>query len=107
MFAIKTCCTEDRLTVVHLPREISSPTKYLLDKGATIVAKLTSTHHFLKEVLKFPEVKASMPGSIKVHMLLQCYQNMVDELYCQPKEEVVMVSFIEKKIIHICIVFVA
>ena len=48
-----------------------------------------------------------MPGSIKGHMLLQCYQNMVDELYCQPKEEVIMVSFIEKKIIHICIAFVA
>ena len=39
-----------------------------------------------------------MPGSIKGHMLLQRYQNMVDELYCQPKEEVIMGSFIEKNV---------
>ena len=39
-----------------------------------------------------------MPGSIKGFMLLQCYQNMVDELYCQSKEEVIMGSFIEKNV---------
>ena len=39
-----------------------------------------------------------MPGSIKGHMLLQRYQNMVDELYCQPKEGVIMGSFIEKNV---------
>ena len=39
-----------------------------------------------------------MPGSIKGHMLLQRYQNMVDKLFCQPKEEAIMGSFIEKNI---------
>ena len=39
-----------------------------------------------------------MPGSIKAHMLLQCCQNMVDELYCQPKEEIIMGSFIDKNV---------
>ena len=32
------------------------------------------------------KVTVSMAGSIKGHMLLQRYQNIVDELYCQPKE---------------------
>ena len=45
MFAIKTCCTEDRLRVGHLPIEVSCPTKYLLDRGATVIAKLTAIHY--------------------------------------------------------------
>ena len=103
IFAIKTCPTEDSLTVGRLPREISCPTKYLLDRGATIVAKLTATHYrkspLFQGGLEIPcEVTVSMPGSIKGHMLLQCYQNMVEELYCQPKEEVIMGSFIEKNV---------
>jgi len=36
-----------------------------------------------------------MPGSIKGHMLLRRYQDMVDELYCQPKDEVIMGSILE------------
>ena len=39
-----------------------------------------------------------MPGGMKGHMLLQRYQNMIDELYCQPKKEVIMGSFIEKNV---------
>ena len=103
MLAIKTCRTEDGLSVGHLPREISRPTKYLLDRGATTEAKLTVTHYrkspLFQGGLKTPcEVAVSMPGSIKDHMLLHRYQNMVDELYCQPKEEVIMGSFIEKNV---------
>ena len=45
MFAIKTCRAKDSLTVGHLPREVSRPAKYLLDRGATIVAKLNATHY--------------------------------------------------------------
>ena len=103
MFPIKTCRTEDSLTVGHLPREISRPTKYLLDRGATILAKLTVTHYrkspLFQGGLEIPcEATVSMSGSIKGHMLLQHYQNMVDELYCQPKEEVIMGSFVEKNV---------
>ena len=39
-----------------------------------------------------------MPGSIKGHILLQRYENMVDELHRQPKKEVIMGSFIEKNV---------
>jgi len=35
-FAIKTCRKEDDITVGHLPREISHPTKFLLHHGAKI-----------------------------------------------------------------------
>ena len=30
-------------------------------------------------------------------MILQRYQNMVEELYCQPKDEIIMGSFLEKQ----------
>ena len=65
--------------------------------------KLTETHYgkslLFQGGLEIPcEVTVSMLGSIKRHMLLQHYQNMVDELYCQPKEDVIKGSFIEKKV---------
>ena len=38
----------------------------------------------------------SIPESIKGHMLIQRSQEMVEELYCAPKEEVIMGSFLEQ-----------
>ena len=84
-------------------RDISRPTKYLLDRGATVVAKLTATHYrrspLFQGGLEIPcEITVSMPGSIKGHMLLQRYQDIVDELYCQPKDEIIMGSFLERNV---------
>ena len=48
MFAIKTCLTDEtgkEQIVGHLPLELSRFTKYLLDSGAVVTAKLTSTHY--------------------------------------------------------------
>ena len=47
MFAIKTCLTDKNgkeKIVGHLPLELSWFTKYLLDCGAVVSTKLTSTH---------------------------------------------------------------
>ena len=47
MFAIKTCLTDKNgkeQIVEHLPLELSRFIKYLLDRGAVVTAKLTSTH---------------------------------------------------------------
>ena len=41
MFAIKTCRLEGGQIVGHSLREISRPTKFLLDRGAKITAQLT------------------------------------------------------------------
>ena len=101
-FAIKTCRQLDGILVGHLPREISRPTKFLLDRGATIQATLSATHYrrspLFQGGLEIPcNITVSMPGSIKGHMILQRYQNMVEELYCQPKDEIIMGSFLEKQ----------
>lgn len=45
MFAIKTLHADGRTTVGHLPREISRPTKFLLDRGAKVEAELSATHY--------------------------------------------------------------
>ena len=101
MFAIKTCRLEGGQIVGHLPREISRPTKFLLDRGAKVTAQLTGTHYrrspLFQGGLEIPcLVTVTIPGSIKGHMLIQRYQQMVEELYCAPKKEVIIGSFLEQ-----------
>ena len=65
----------------HLPREISRPTKFLLDRGAEIVAEIESSYY-----RRFPliqagleircKVSATLPGTIKNHMLLDRYKEL-------------------------------
>ena len=100
MFAIKTCRLEGGQIVGHLPREISRPTKFLLDRGAKVTAQLTGTHYRRSPLFQGLEipclVKVTISGSIKGHTLIQRYQQMVEELYCAPKEEVIMGSFFKQ-----------
>ena len=44
-FAIKVCKKHKNEIVGHLAMEISRVTKFLLDRGANVSAKLTSTHY--------------------------------------------------------------
>ena len=44
-FAIKVCEKDKNETVGHLPMEIPQVTKFLLDRGANVSVKLTSTHY--------------------------------------------------------------
>ena len=44
-FSIKTCEKDNKKTVGHLPREISRPTKFLIDCGARVTAEITSFHY--------------------------------------------------------------
>ena len=54
--------------------------------------------HNVSQITKPCLVTVTIPGSIKDHMLIQRYQQMqmVEELYCAPKEEVIMGSFLEQ-----------
>ena len=78
MFAIKTCHLEGGQIVGHLPREISRPTKFLLDRGAKVTAQLTGTHYRRSPLFQGGReipylVTVTIPGSIKCHMLIQRY----------------------------------
>ena len=44
-FAVKVFEKDKNDIVGHLPMEISQVTKFLLDRGANVSAKLTSTHY--------------------------------------------------------------
>ena len=98
VFSKKTCKT-DKTTVGHLPREISRPTKFLLDRGAEIVAEIESSHYRRYPLIQGGlaircKVSATLPGTIKNHMLLDRYKELVNRLYCEPKNEVIIVNFL-------------
>ena len=83
MFAIKTCHIGDRTTVRHLPREISWPTKYRIDRGAKVTAKLSSTDYTKSPLFQGSlEIQCvatiTLPTSIKGQMLIQRYKEMVE-----------------------------
>ena len=44
-FSVKTIRAVDNATVGHLTMEISRPTKYLLDRGATVKAVITCSYY--------------------------------------------------------------
>ena len=100
MFAIKTLHADGRTTVGHLPREISRPTKFLLDRGAKVEAELSATHYrrspLFQGGLEIPcLVRITMPGSIIGHLLLEEYEKVVLRVYCEPKDEIIMGKIIE------------
>ena len=83
----------------HLPREISWPTKFLLDRGAEIIAEIESSHYRRSTLIQGGleircKVSATLPGTIKNHMLLDRYKELVNKLYCKSKNEVIIGNFL-------------
>lgn len=96
MFAIKVCL--DKNIVGHLPREISRPTKFLLDRGAQIVAAISSTvvrrsPLFQGGLEVLCNVKVSMPKTVKGQELMDRYKEMVSNLYHEPDDDVIVGTF--------------
>ena len=81
----------------HLPREISRPTKFLLDRGAEIVAEIESSLYWRSHLIQVGleiRCKVTLPGTMKNHMLLSRYKELVNKLYCEPKNEVIIGNFL-------------
>ena len=98
-FSVKTVCADDNAIVGHLPREISCPTKYLLDRGAIVKAIITCSYYrrppLFQGGLEIPcMVTVSMRGTIQNHFLLDRYRELVTDLYCEPKDEVIIGNFL-------------
>ena len=88
-----------RLARPFWPREISRVTKFLLDRGAVAYAELLSTHYrrlpIMQGGLEIPsKITVNLHGTVKNHMLLDRYMQLVNALYCEPKEGVIMGSFL-------------
>ena len=100
MFVIKTCRMNENKIVGHLPRKISRATKFFLDRGAN-VTHLSSAYYrrspLFQGCLEITcTVKVYFPASIKADMLIGKYKKIVESLYIQPKNEVIVCCFIKK-----------
>ena len=80
--------------------EISRVTKFLLDRGANVSAKLTSTHYrrspLVQGGIEIPcVVTVSMPGTVINQLLMERYKQLVETLYTEPKEEEILGTFLQ------------
>lgn len=97
IFAIKTCQENGRI-VGHLPMEISRITKYLIDRGARIDAKLSETHYrrspLVQGGLEIPcTLIIRMPGTVKSNELIKKYLELFEARYEEPQEVIVLGTF--------------
>ena len=99
-FAIKVCEKDKNEIVGHLPMEISRVTKFLLDRGTNVSAKLTSTHYRRSPLvpggIEIPcVVTLSMPGTVINLLLMERYKQLVETLYTESKEEEILATFLQ------------
>ena len=98
IFAIQTC-DENGATVGHLPRELSRVSKFLLDRGAVISAKLSSTRYrrspLVQGGMEIPcKVFVEMRPTVKNNEILDRYLTLVETLYTEPETPVILGSII-------------
>ena len=97
-FAIKVCDKSDNI-VGHLPKEVSRITKFLLNRGATITAEITSD---LQRRSPLAQGGLEVPCKIKVTTstyfnmnVLKKYEDLVKELYVESKNEEILGTFVD------------
>ena len=80
MFSIKVCLNDNILG--HLPREISRPTKFLLDRGAQVTATIRSNI-----IIRSPLFQGGLEVlCIKKQQLMGRFRGMAMDLYHEPEE---------------------
>ena len=95
-FAIKICDKSDKI-VGHPPKEASRIMKFLLNRGATITAEITSDYYrrspLVQGGLEVPcKIKVMTPTYFNMNVLKK-YEDLVKELYVEPKE--ILGTFVE------------
>ena len=91
-FAIKICEVGNEIAVGHLPKEISRATKFFMDRGASLTVTLTSEHYrrspLVQGGLEIPcKVAATIPGTCLNLLLMERYQQLIEESYTEPQNE--------------------
>ena len=95
--AMKIC--EDTNIVGHLPMEISRASKYLMDLRASFMVKLTTTNYWrsplIQSGLEIPaKIIVIIPGTVRNHLLLEKYKEIINDRYIEPKNEIIIGSFL-------------
>ena len=94
-------CEKDKNEIAgHVPMEISRVTKFLLDSGANVSAKLMSMHYrrspLVQGGIEIPwVVTMSMPGTVINQLLMERYRQLVETLCTEPKEEEIFGTFLQ------------
>ena len=99
MFAIKVCESSTDETVGHLSMEISHIAKFLIDRGADVTSKQTSTNYrrspLVQGGIEIPcLITVTMPGTILNQLLMERFKQLVQEKYVEPKNEEILGSFL-------------
>ena len=86
----------------HLRMEISRVTKFLIDRGGSIIAELTSDHYrrssLIQGGIEIPcKVTAKIPGTVITLLIMVKYIQLVQKLHTEPKDEDILGSFLEVK----------
>ena len=79
-FVIKVFEKDNNEIARHLPMEISRVTKFLLDRGANVSAKLARTYYkrspLIQSCIEIPRVvTVSVPGNVINQLLMERYKN--------------------------------
>ena len=88
IFAIKICTIPNNRTVGHLPMEISHVKKFLVDRGANVSVKLTSTNYRRSPLVQVGLeiaclVTVTIPGTIINQLLIERYKQLVNQcIFC-------------------------
>ena len=69
------------------------------DRGAEIVAEIESYHYRRSLLIQAgletrSKASVTFSGPIKNHMVLDQYKELVEKLYCQPKNELIIGNFL-------------
>ena len=96
IFAIKVC-TDNGQTVGHLPMEISRITKFLIDRGASVSAILTSPKYRRSPLVQVGleiagELTVKLPSTMLNYKLATRYESLFHELYSEPVNEIILGS---------------
>ena len=98
VFAIKTCTDEGNI-VGHLPREISRASKFLLDGGTVMNAKLSSSHYrrspLVQGGMEIPcKITVKMRPTIKNCEILKRFLDLVTSMYAEPEVPLILGSIL-------------
>ena len=97
-FTIKVMDQDSGATVGHLRMENSQGTKFLLGRGARVIATLTITNYFFTSGTRWTKipcrVKIFMSPTMKNKELIDIYRNYVDLLYYEREDSNIIGLFI-------------
>ena len=99
-FVIKVFEKDKNEIAGHLPMKISRVTKFLLDRGVNVSAKLARTYYrrspLIQSCIEIPcVVTVSMPGNVINQLLMERYKQLTETLCMEPKEEEILGTFLQ------------